>query len=158
MIDQGKRKRQRSAKAYKLDISLREVCKHMLANNTLISARPVAAEVGISASSITRDPIRKIIITDAKRQQTYLSETVKSQAKRSRAKDAAEIANLKSKLEKLEEQNTALITSHKALYNVIREIGSVESWELFFSTALSVKETLSEIGACKVTGKATDKI
>ena len=87
MIDQDKRKRQRSAKAYKLDISLREVCKHMLANNTLISARSVAAEVGVSASSITRDPIRKIIITDAKRQQTYLSETVKSQAKRSRAKD-----------------------------------------------------------------------
>ena len=141
-----KRERRRSTSAYKLDQKIETTCELFLSTGKSVSARSVAEHVGISPSSITRDPIRSRVIVDAKRQQALIVQTTKRQTKRSREKDAEEIARLKSELERLQRTNEALLYSHKALYNVIREIGGKDAWERFFATAEAVRLEISDIG------------
>ena len=72
--------------------------------------------------------------------------TIARQTKSSRAKDAEIIAKQAMKIEKLTRQNHNLLASHKALYNVIREIGGADHWDKFFNAALEVKQEIIDSG------------
>lgn len=141
-----KAKRRRSASAHQIDLKVQEVCRKMLANNTPVSARSVAEKLNIAPSSITRIDVRARYIADAKRQQQLIRQTTTRQVKSSRAKDAEKIAKQVLEIEKLKRQNDNLLASHKALYNVIREIGGAEHWDRFFNTALEVKQEIIDAG------------
>lgn len=146
-MTEATRKRKRAAKSYALDKQITDQCNSYLKSGKSISARSIAAALSIAPTSITRDEIRSKIIVDFKKQQDFLSETISRQSKRSRVKDAEEISRLKTKVEELERQNSALLYSHKALYNVIREVGGKEAWDRFFKTALNVKQDLKDMNA-----------
>ena len=140
-------KRRRSVKAYEIDSEVLKVCRNMLANNIPVSARSVSKKLSIAPSSITRVDIRARYIADAKRQQQLIRKATTRQVKSSRAKDAEKIAKQAIEIETLKRQNENLLASHKALYNVIREIGGEESWERFFTTALDIKQELVDLKA-----------
>lgn len=144
------RKRKRSTSAYKLDIKIKKMCEKKLLSQESISARSISKSLGVAASSITRDPIRSKILSDAKRQQQALSETIKRQTKTSREKDAEVISKQKIEIEDLNRRTQLLLASHKALYNVIREIGGAEAWERFFTTSLDIKNELADMGALDI--------
>lgn len=139
-------KRRRSAKAHQMDIKISEVCRKMLADNTPVSARSVAKKLNIAPSSITRIDVRAKYIADAKRQQQLIRQTTTRQVKSSRAQDAEKIAKQAMEIERLKIKNDNLLASHKALYNVIREIGGAEHWDRFFNTALKVKQDIIDSG------------
>ena len=141
-----KPKRRRSASAHQTDKKVLETCRKMLAKNTPVSARAVAEELGVAPSSITRNEIRARHVSDAKKQQQVMQKTILRQAKSSRAKDAEKITKQALEIEKLKRQNDNLLASHKALYNVIREIGGAEQWAKFFDAAVSVKQQIIDAG------------
>jgi len=138
--------RKRSASAYKLDFKIIDLCQKKLLAREPISARSIAKALGIATSSITRDTARSKTLSDAKRQQQALSETIKTQTKTSRQKDAETIAKQKVEIEDLKRRNQILLASHKALYNVIREVGGAEAYQRFFETALEARQELIEVG------------
>ncbi len=139
-------KRKRSSGAYNLDRLIEEVCKNFLRTGKPISARSVAKKVGKAPSSITRDPFRSKLISEAKRQQQLIAETTERQSKRSRAKDAEVIAKQQIEIDRLKHQNNALLYSHKVYYNFIREIGGKEAYEKFLSTSISLKSEIIDAG------------
>jgi len=141
-----KPKRRRSAASHQTDQKVLDTCRKMLANNKPVSARAVADTLGISPSSITRNEIRARHVTDAKKQQQQMQKTIYHQAKSSRAKDAAKIAKQALEIERLQRKNDNLLASHKALYNIIREIGGAEHWAKFFDAALSVEQEIIDAG------------
>lgn len=140
-------KRKRSASAFALDKRVDETCKRFILNDKSISARAIAKELGKSTTTISRDSIRSRIIAVAKRQQKLVEETTRRQTKSARSQDAKTISKLRLEIECLERKNLALLKSHKALYNVIREIGGAEAWERFFAEALEVRRELIDMGA-----------
>lgn len=144
------RKRKRSTSAYKLDFKIEKMCEKKLLSQESISARSIAKSLGVAASSITRDPLRSKILSDAKRQQQALSDTIKRQTKTSREKDAEIISKQKIEIEELNRRTQLLLASHKALYNVIREVGGAEAWERFFTTSLDIKNELADMGALDI--------
>ena len=141
-----KPKRRRAASAHQIDQNVLDTCRKMLANNTPVSARSVAEKLSIAPSSITRNKIRARHVTDAKKQQQLMQKTILRQAKSSRANDMEKITKQALEIERLQRQNDNLLASHKALYNVIREIGGAEHWARFFDTALSVKQEIIDAG------------
>ena len=140
-------KRKRSSNAYALDQKVEETCKILLRKGRAVSARSVAVELGKSPSSITRDPIRSKIISEAKKQQQLIAETTKRQTKSSRAKDAEIIARQQVEIDKLKRQNSVLLYSHKALYNVIRETGGKEAFDRFLTTSMELRAEILKMGA-----------
>lgn len=140
-------KRKRSSKAYALDQKVEDTCRKLLREGRPVSARSVAAELGKSPSSITRDPIRSKMISEAKKQQQLISETTKRQTKSSRAKDAEIIARQQMEIDKLKHQNNILLYSHKALYNVIRETGGKEAFDRFLSTSIELRTEILKMSA-----------
>jgi len=138
------RTRKRPTSAYKLDLKIKNLCQKKLLASEPISARSIAKSLGIATSSITRDATRSKTLSDAKRQQQALSETIKKQTKTSRLKDAETIAKQKVEIEDFKRRNQILLASHKALYNVIREVGGPEAYQRFFATALDAMQELIE--------------
>ena len=141
-----KAKRRRPVSAHKTDKKVIDTCRNMLASNTSISARSIAKRLGIAPSSITRDSFRARHVADAKRQQQLMQKTINSQVRSSRVKDAQKITRQSLEIENLKRQNDNLLASHKALYNVIREIGGAEHWSKFFDKALCVKQEIIDAG------------
>ena len=75
-----------------------------------------------------------------------MQKTINSQVRSSRVKDAQKITRQSLEIENLKRQNDNLLASHKALYNVIREICGAEHWSKFFDKALSVKQEIIDAG------------
>ena len=62
-------------------------------------------------------------------------------------KDAEIIARQQMEIDKLKRQNGALLYSHKALYNVIRETGGKEAFDRFLTTSMELRAEILKMGA-----------
>lgn len=130
-----------------LDHSIEETCQSLVDADREVTAREVARRVGISPSSITRDPIRKAIVEAAQAKQTELRTWRKRQAKQSRDRDAESLAEKDLRIAELEQCIELLTASHKAMILAIGEFGGMAGWQRFFPHWQQVEEMLRDMGA-----------
>lgn len=130
-----------------LDQSIEEACQELVDADQEVTAREVARRVGVSPSSITRDPIRKAVVEAAQAKQTELRAWRKRQAKQSRDRDAESLAEKDLRIAELEQRIDLLTASHKAMVLAIGEFGGMAGWQRFFPHWQHVEEQLREMGA-----------
>lgn len=146
-MTQQSRDKARRKKSAQYDQDIQEICQIMIDSDQTVTAREIARKVGISASSITRDPIRMSLIDSAKTKQGELRSWRKRQAKQSRNKDAESLADRDIRIAELEKQNELLIASHKAMILSVGEIGGMEGWRRFFPHWGEVENLLRDMKA-----------
>lgn len=146
MIEQHNTTRKRST-SRDLDQSIKQVCQDLVDTDQVVTAREVARRVGVSASSITRDPLRKASIEAAQAKQAELRTWRKRQAKQSRDRDAESLAEKDLRIAELERRIDLLTASHKAMVLAIGEFGGTAGWQRFFPHWQQVEEMLRDMGA-----------
>lgn len=140
--------RQRSAKALKVDAKLREAARAMLEAGETVSARALARRGGLgAASSITRDPARRAVLTAAVAEQEKRREWVRRSRKESTAQLVKALAARDETIAILNRRVQLLTASHVALIRAVGEIGGTKAWLRFFAGYETSLAELREIGA-----------
>lgn len=140
--------RQRSAKALKVDAKMREAARAMLEAGETVGARALARRIGLgAASSITRDPVRRSILSDVLNEQVTRREWVRRSKKESTAHLVKALASRDEAIATLNRRVQVLTASHVALIRAVGEIGGTKAWLRFFAGYEQSLAELREIGA-----------
>ena len=116
------------------ELNLENILKVMLENDQTITYRAVAAQHPNFkyASSITRDPSRKMLVNIYQSKQNLIREKAENLKRVSQKSLIDKINNLEEENYILEQKNKALRMSHIALYKAVGELGGLAKWEKMF--------------------------
>lgn len=128
------RERDRRADARGRDARLRTVLETMLDQGERISARGVLKHLPDvrAPSSLTRDPVRRRMLEEFRRLQTARNAWVERAKKQSTARLERLLAERDARVADLEHQLQLLVASHRAMVQVVGELGGLPVWKKAF--------------------------
>jgi hypothetical protein len=100
-----------------------------------------------AASSITRDPVRRRLLEDAKEEQQIRRGWVERSRKEPPARLRAALAARDAELARRRQQVQLLTASHKAMLLAVDEMGGTRAWVQFFASYSSGLGDLQQMGA-----------
>jgi len=128
---------------------VRSILEELLSIDQDITAREVARRHPSlkAASSITRDPVRRALLSEYQHKQKDLRQWAARTQKTSAASVERILTDRDARISQLERQVEVLVASHVAMLRAVGEIGGFGQWARFFEKTSSVRAMLDEMGA-----------
>lgn len=128
---------------------VQSILEDLLSIDQDITAREVARRHPSlkAASSITRDPVRRALLSEYQHKQKDLRQWAARTQKTSAASVERILADRDARIAELERQVDVLVASHVAMLRAVGEMGGFGQWARFFEKTSPVRELLAEMGA-----------
>lgn len=133
------------------DEAIAQACIHLQEQDMDISIRAVAARLGISHTTISRNAMRCNQVERCAALQQHARQIAVGNSKKRRNAADLENAKLKMQIAELEAQVQILTASHKAMIFAVGESGGMEAWKKFYDSyqgsmdRLPVPDNVTEI-------------
>lgn len=132
------------------DVSVvRSILEELLSIDQDITAREVARRHPSlkAASSITRDPMRRGLLSEYQQKQKNLRQWAARTQKTSATSVERILADRDARISQLERQVEVLVASHVAMLRAVGEIGGFGQWARFFEKTSPIRAMLAEMEA-----------
>lgn len=128
---------------------VKTILEDLISINQDITAREVARRHPSlkAASSITRDPTRRAMLTEYQQRQKELRQWLTRTQKTSAASVERILTDRDARIAELERQVDVLVASHVAMLRAVGEMGGFSQWARFFEKTSCVRTMLTEMGA-----------
>jgi len=128
---------------------VRSILEELLSIDQDITAREVARRHPSlkAASSITRDSMRRGLLSEYQQKQKNLRQWAARTQKTSAASVERILADRDVRIAELERQVDVLVASHVAMLRTVGEMGGFGQWARFFEKTSPVRALLAEMGA-----------
>lgn len=128
---------------------VKEILEDLISIDQDITAREVARRHPSlkAASSITRDPARRAMLTEYQQRQKELRQWSARTQKTSAASVERILADRDALIAALERQLDVLVASHVAMLRAVGEMGGFNQWARFFEKTSCVRTMLTAMGA-----------
>jgi len=128
---------------------IKSILEDLISIDQDITAREVARRHPSlkAASSITRDPVRRAMLTEYQQRQKELRQWSARTQKTSAISVERILADRDARIAELERQVDVLVASHVAMLRAVGEMGGFGQWARFFEKTSPVRAMLAGMGA-----------